>query len=156
MPGISTGPSFMSRLGSAMPGMINGLAQGYGDAGMKGTVKGSASLLNKPRPKPMSGKPMMPGGVQSPPVANGMPPLMSSSSSLFPSGEMPMINTGMSNMPFNMSQLPMNTMGNTGFAGGFMNRPSGFERPGMDGMGGIFGRYNAMSQQGQTPFGFRF
>jgi hypothetical protein len=65
---VGTGPSFMSRLGAQMPGMVNSMAQDFGDPSMRGTVQGSSSLLKKQK-SPMFGN----RRAKSPGVTTGMP-----------------------------------------------------------------------------------
>lgn len=66
---INTNPSFMSRLGGQMPGMVNAAAQQFGNPSMKESVAGSASLLGKQK------TPGFMGGMRrkTPPVTNGIP-----------------------------------------------------------------------------------
>ncbi len=167
MAGISTGPSFMSRLGGQLPGMANALGQQYG-GNMSGMAKSSSSLLNRQK------APSFGGGMRrakTPGVIEGMgnsplPGQQIQAPGLQPSpgmggeinAQMPMagINTGPSPQLF---QQPYGNLfsgtpgygsgGNTGITGGLFNRPPGYERPNMGApgidIGGMFSTYNKMS-----------
>ena len=137
--GVNTGPtnhgSFMSRLGGQVPGMLNGMAQNYGDPSLQGAAKGSSSLLGVRKPafpgfNPGIQSKVMPGqnmGMPTPP----QPPPMSG------------INTG----PSNMSEMPMNGPTESPMSMNMM----GSRNTGNGGIsGGLFGNY---ARRMQNPFG---
>jgi hypothetical protein len=109
---VKTGPSFMSRLGGQMPGMVNSLAQNYGDQSMAETVRGSSSLLGKQKapqrpktlgmPSQLPGQQVPVGGLSVPQApagnmwSNMSPGVTSGLGSMFSGGGG--INTGPSNM----------------------------------------------------------
>lgn len=120
---VSTSPSFMSRLGGMMPGMLNSMASQYGNPNMRGMVDtaGMMSRMFQNRPRHM---PQATPGINQMPGQQMPPPQI-------PQG----IDTGPSPAVMGMGRLPMN---NGGVAGGIFNRPQGYERPNF---GGIFGNY---------------
>jgi hypothetical protein len=114
---LNTGPSFLSRLGSMAPQMMNSFAQNYGDEQSRGTARQSSSLFNRPmqsgnqlgRAKPKSGINTGPTQLpMNPPPP--MPPPMSP-----PVDIMGGMNPGMGGMGFG-------SRGNTGIGGGLWNR----------------------------------
>lgn len=135
MPGVSTGPSFMNRLGGQMPGMVNGLAQQFGDPQMQGAVQSSSRLLNRPRPNIQQSQaiPRMP-----------MPqPMTQMPGTPMPPPTPPGIQTGPSTPPPFMNPM-LGGMSGIGGMGG-MNRNSMMGQQPTD-IGGLFGRYNQMGQ----------
>ena len=92
MAGLKTAPSFMSRMGSAMPGAVNAMAQRFGDPSMSGAVQAAAGGLNPKKKPPQGGmqKPQpgamraaqQPGGINTAPqqslpfMQGGAPPWM--------------------------------------------------------------------------------
>jgi hypothetical protein len=119
-PAINTGPSpsFKSKMMGQMPGMVNGMAQNYGDPSMMGSVQNAGAALGmqrRPMPTPMGiNEGMMPGAPMGAPMEEG-------------------IVRGPSQMPFTPTGGMMPGQ-NTGITGGMQNP-------------GLFQMYNQMLQQ---------
>lgn len=100
---INTGPSqsFKTKMMGQMPGMVNGMAQNYGDPSMMGGVQNSGLALGMKRPMGMQPPPVDPNMMAGGPMDEG-------------------IVRGPSQMPFNPSGGFMPGQ-NSGITGGMPN-----------------------------------
>lgn len=140
MAGVRTGPSMMGKIGQFGARATNALAQQYGDPRMRGAAQGASSLFNRPRPMAPPSMPTATAGIQPGQMPGQQMPMPS----------LPSIQTGPTNQfstPYSNVFTGYGPSGNTGIAGGILNRPPGYERPNIGGnaggvdIGGMFSRY---------------
>ena len=155
MAGISTGPSFMSRLGNFGAGATNALAQQFG-GDLSGAARGSSALL---------GRQQQPRRPQMPQIRNGIPGEMPGQKMPLPTMPPPVGGGPINTAPSMMTPEMLSGMSTMGFGGGGgiwnpmapkLDPSTGQYSTPNNGMGGIFGRFNRMGGQGQSPFGYRF